>query len=151
MDQENAGGAGRADLLGTVGSAARGVPGGRVVTASVVCPMCGSPDSESAEFEASGGECFCVACCLPIGILDGDIARAFGRADASLWKLTPGPSAEPAALDSCPDGHGVFQMAVALCLDADDSVRGVTVGLRCVEDGGLHLYVDNARVTTPGA
>ncbi|MEV8626002.1 hypothetical protein [Streptomyces sp. NPDC051079] len=35
-------------------------------------------------------------------------------------------------------------MAVAMVLDQDDAVRRISVGLRCPELGGLHLYIDNA-------
>ncbi|MEU6986649.1 hypothetical protein ABZ946_24975 [Streptomyces sp. NPDC046324] len=138
------------DLLRKVEQAARGLPGGRVVTAVVVCERCGAGGVASAEFEVWEGECFCVGCLLPI---DADVLTTTFRRTGALsgvpWTLTPSqtlpcPSPAPAGYLSCPEGHGVFQVAVALVLDGEASVRAVSAGLRCPEDGGLRLLLDNA-------
>ncbi|MEU7114707.1 hypothetical protein [Streptomyces sp. NPDC046182] len=143
---------GRDDLLRKVEQATRGLPGGRVVTAVVVCERCGAGGVASDEFEVWEGECFCVGCLLPI---DGDVLTTAFRRSGALsgvpWTLTPShtlpcPSAAPAGYLSCPEEHGVFQVAVALALDGEASVRAVSVGLRCPEDGGLHVFLDNARL-----
>lgn len=136
--------------------AARGLTDGQVVTAAVVCELCGSGDFDSAEFEVWDGECYCVGCLLPIGVRDGDVlTRTFQRPDAPPWTLaptkTPGMPARPAEYFKCPQGHGVFQVAVALVLDGDASVRTISVGLRCPEDGGLHLFIDNEQVMSTRA
>ncbi|MEU4269993.1 hypothetical protein [Streptomyces sp. NPDC026092] len=160
MDHENgwsagpvgAGDTGRDELVRMVRGAARELPGGQVVTASVVCEACSAGEFESAVYEVWAGECHCWGCLLPIGVQDGDVTRVFGRASAYPWKLaptegTPDPAAEPADYFWCPEGHKVFQVAVGLVLDESASVRAMSVGLRCPEDGGLHLFIDNARVT----
>ncbi|MEU7037453.1 hypothetical protein ABZ958_27715 [Streptomyces sp. NPDC046237] len=144
---------GRDDLLRKVEHVARGLPGGRVVTAVVVCERCGAGGVASDEFEVWEGECFCVGCLLPI---DEDVLAASFRRSGALsgvpGTLTPSPTlpcpsaAAAAGYLSCPEGHGVFQVAVALALDPEASVRAVSVGLRCPEDGGLHVFLDNARM-----
>ncbi|MFJ3582115.1 hypothetical protein ACIPPS_07750 [Streptomyces sp. NPDC090127] len=137
---------GRDALLALVEQGARGLPDEQVVTAAAVCELCGSGDFATAEFEVRLGECYCVGCLLPIGVRDGDVlARAFQRPGSLPWRLTH-MTGRPDQV-TCPEGHVVFQVAVALVLDGDAAARSVSVGLRCPEDGGLHLYVDNARVS----
>ncbi|MEU9164163.1 hypothetical protein AB0D29_28335 [Streptomyces sp. NPDC048424] len=144
--------AGPEDVLRMVRGGARTEPGGRVEALVAECVLCGGG---ADEFEAAKGECFCVGCCIPLGIKDGEM-----RPDAYPWTLeptetplppaSPGPGFERSDLPRCPAGHDVFQVAVALALTRDGAVRGISVGLRCPEDGALCLYVDNARVV-PGA
>ncbi|WP_030721871.1 hypothetical protein [Streptomyces sp. NRRL F-2580] len=144
--------AGPGDVLRMVRGAARAEPGGRVEALVAECVLCGAG---ADEFEVAKGECFCVGCCIPVGIADGDMCP-----DAYPWTLepsgaplppaSPGPGFEPSDLPHCPAGHAVFQVAVALAFAQDGAVRGISVGLRCPEDGALCLYVDNARVV-PGA
>ncbi|KOV13768.1 hypothetical protein ADK90_36740 [Streptomyces sp. XY413] len=136
------------DFLRGVRGAVRMEPGGRVEARIARCAMCGA---EEEEFEAAKGECFCVGCCLPLGITDGEVHPA-----AYPWRLepsgvplppaSPGPGFEASDLPRCPAGHDVFHVAVALALAADGAVRGITVGLWCPEDGASCLYVDDARV-----
>ncbi|MFJ3979433.1 hypothetical protein [Streptomyces sp. NPDC090021] len=145
--------AGPEDALRLVRGAVRGEPGGRVETLLATCTMCGA---EEDEFEVAAGECFCVGCCIPLGITDGDV-----RSGARRWRLeptgtplppsSPGPGLEPGDLPRCPAGHDVFQVAVALSFTAEGEVRGLSVGLRCPVDGALCLYVDDARVVAYGA
>ncbi|MFJ3875906.1 hypothetical protein ACIPW5_00445 [Streptomyces sp. NPDC090077] len=140
------------DLLRLVRGATRTEAGGRVEALIAECLMCGE---RTDEFEVAKGECFCVGCCLPLGIADGAM-----HTDAYPWTLepsaaplppaSPGPGFEPSDFPRCPAGHGVFQVAVALAVTQDGAVRGLSVALRCPEDGALILYVDDARVT-PGA
>ncbi|MEU9375943.1 hypothetical protein AB0D94_19445 [Streptomyces sp. NPDC048255] len=122
---------------------------------SIECGLCGSEGFEWAEFQVWAGECYCVGCLIPIGVLDGDVHdRMFPGAGASWWRLTfPDsrfPPDGPAEFSRCPAGHMVFQAAVALTLSEDGLVRGLSAGLRCPEDGGLHLFIDNAQVTLLG-
>ncbi|MFF9016836.1 hypothetical protein ACF09C_28185 [Streptomyces sp. NPDC014870] len=156
MDHENGwgpgpvgeGDVGRDALVGVVRRSAAGLPGGRVVVAAVVCELCGSGEFASDEFEVWGGECHCIGCLLPIGVRDGDVLpRAFGMADGRPWTLPPvDASPEPEGYLNCPQGHGVFHVAVALVLDEAAAVRAVSVGLRCPEDGALHLFLDRRPV-----
>ncbi|MFI6006444.1 hypothetical protein ACIA98_39810 [Streptomyces sp. NPDC051366] len=69
---------------------------------------------------------------------------ALAPSEVPLPPASPGPGFEPTDLPDCPSGHAVFQVAVALALSEDGAVRGISVGLRCPEDGALCLYVDNA-------
>lgn len=141
--------AGHEDVLHLVRSATRTEPGGRVETLAVACELCGP---EGGGLEVAKGECFCVGCCFPIGIADGDVYPpaypwTLEPSAAPLPPASPGPGFEPSDLPRCPAGHDVFQAAVALSFAEDGTtVRGISVGLRCPEDGALLLYVDNARV-----
>ncbi|MFE7094855.1 hypothetical protein [Streptomyces erythrochromogenes] len=141
--------AGPEEVLRVLRDAVRAEPGGRVETLVAVCEMRGCGE---VEFEVAKGECFCVACCIPLGITDG-----YAHPDAPYpWRLepsgaplppaSPGPGFEPPDLPRCPAGHDLFHVAVALSFAADGMLRGISVGLRCPEDGALCLYVDNARV-----
>lgn len=40
----------------------------------------------------------------------------------------------------------MFLVAVAYAFAADGALCGLSVGLKCPEDGALRLHVDNARV-----
>ncbi|MGW6878443.1 hypothetical protein ACWGHA_39645 [Streptomyces xanthophaeus] len=136
---------GREELLELVGRAAKGLTAGRVVTAAVECGPCGAEGFEWAEFEVWGREYYCFGCLLPIGVLDGDVQeRVLPGAGTAWWRLTP---EEPAAYVKCPAGHMAFQAAVALTLSEDGQVQSLSAGLRCPEDGGLHLLLDNEPVT----
>ncbi|MFI5546671.1 hypothetical protein ACIA6E_23195 [Streptomyces sp. NPDC051815] len=141
--------AGHEDVLRLVLDATRPEPGGRVLARAVACELCGP---EGGGFEVAKGECFCVGCCVPVGIVDGGV-----EPDAYPWRLeaggaplppaSPGPGFEPSDLPECPWGHGVLDVAAAFAFAADGTtVRAVSVGLKCPEDGALLLYVDNARV-----
>ncbi|MFF8262618.1 hypothetical protein [Streptomyces virginiae] len=145
--------AGPEDLLRMVRGAARTAPGGRVDARIARCVMCGADEDE---FEVAKGECFCVGCCIPLGVTDGDVHPVahpwrLEPSEAPLPPASPGPGFKASDLPRCPAGHDVFHVAVALAFAADGAVRGVTVGLRCPEDGALCLYVDNARVVAAGA
>ncbi|MFD9520913.1 hypothetical protein [Streptomyces sp. NPDC059979] len=127
---------------------------GRVEALVAECVLCGTG---ADEFEVAKGECFCVGCCIPVGITDGDMCPAaypwtLEPSEVPLPPASPGPGFEPSDLPCCPAGHAVFQVEVevALAFAEDGAVRGISVGLRCPEDGALCLYVDNARVV-PGA
>ncbi|MFD8630961.1 hypothetical protein [Streptomyces sp. NPDC059533] len=151
LEHEDArtGGDGREDLLHLVRKAARPEPdGGRVETRLAVCELCGGGTDE---FEVAALEAYCVGCCIPIGIWDGDLhpgARPWTLEPSGvpLPPVSPGPGPEPMDLPTCPAGHRLFHVAVALAFARDGAVRGITVGLQCAHDGALHLYVDNARV-----
>ncbi|WP_158943304.1 hypothetical protein [Streptomyces sp. NRRL S-378] len=140
--------AGPEDVLRRVRGAVRGEPGGRVETWVAECTMCGAGEDE---FEVAKGECFCVGCCIPLGITDGDVCPTARRwrlepSEAPLPPSSPGPGFEPPDLPRCPAGHDVFQVAIALSFTGEGEVRGISVGLRCPVDGALCLYVDDARV-----
>ncbi|MFJ1566604.1 hypothetical protein ACIOG8_20690 [Streptomyces erythrochromogenes] len=146
--------AGPEDVLRLLRNAVRAEPGGRVETLVAECEMCGSGE---VEFEVAKGECFCVGCCIPLGITDGyahpDAAHPWRLepSGAPLPPASPGPGFEPPDLPRCPAGHDLFHVAVALSFAADGVLRGISVGLRCPEDGALCLYVDNARVVPRAA
>ncbi|WP_405982781.1 hypothetical protein [Streptomyces sp. NBC_00158] len=115
--------------------------------ALVVCRWCGAD-----EFEVVARECFCVGCCLPLGVpngwedgFPGQFPWRLEPTAAPLPPATPGPRIRREEVCWCPGGHGVFETAVAYALE-DGRVRGLTVGLRCPEDGTMHLYIDDARV-----
>ncbi|MFD8884248.1 hypothetical protein ACFV0H_17225 [Streptomyces erythrochromogenes] len=140
--------AGPEDVLRLLRDAVRPEPGGRVEILVAECETCGPGE----EFEVAKGECFCVGCCIPLGITDGyahpaaDYPWRLEASEVPLPPASPGPGFEPPDLPRCPAGHDVFHVAVALAFAADGALRGVSVGLRCAEDGALCLYVDNARV-----
>ncbi|RST04333.1 hypothetical protein EF910_17460 [Streptomyces sp. WAC07149] len=139
------------DMLRMVRGATPAEPGGHVEARVAECALCGAG---ADEFEAAKGECFCVGCCIPVGITDGDVHPpaypwTLEPSEAPLPPASPGPDFEPSDLPRCPAGHEVFQTAIALAFARDGAVRGISVALRCPEDGALCLYVDNARVA-PG-
>lgn len=123
----------------------------RVEALMIVCTMCGSE-----EFELNG-ECWCVGCCLPLGVPDG---REEGFPGQYAWRLEPSEAPLPSSLSGpwskpedvrCPEGHDVFETAVAVALTEDRRICGLSVGLRCPDDGLLTLYVNNARVVPTGS
>ncbi|WP_435972961.1 hypothetical protein [Streptomyces sp. Qhu_M48] len=135
------GGAGGGGLLWLLGGAGHG-PGAadrRIVTGPLVCRYCAHD-----EYEVTALECFCVGCCLPLGVQDGEI-----HAEDASWRLAPSATAAwGAATDMvrCSTGHDLFQVAAAYGLGADGRVERLSVGLRCVADGSLALFVDDAPV-----
>ncbi|AZM92781.1 hypothetical protein D1J60_33685 [Streptomyces sp. W1SF4] len=136
-------------LLRTVSRAAEQSEGdaGAAETVFVVCRWCGAQ-----EFEVVARECFCYGCCLPLGVSDG---WEDGFPGQHPWRLepsytplppsTPGPRILPEEVCRCPQGHGVFETAISFTLTDDQRIRSLSVGLRCPDDGYLHLYIDNAR------
>ncbi|MFJ3966193.1 hypothetical protein [Streptomyces sp. NPDC090036] len=79
--------AGAGEVVRMVCDAARAEPGGRVEALVVSCELCGSG---ADGFEVAKGGCFCVGCCIPVGITGGDAYPA-----AYPWTLaasaSPGP------------------------------------------------------------
>ncbi|MFF3013752.1 hypothetical protein [Streptomyces sp. NPDC057939] len=45
----------------------------------------------------------------------------------------------------------MFETAIAVALTAGRRICGLTVALRCPDDGLLHLYINNARVVPTGS
>ncbi|MFF9982492.1 hypothetical protein [Streptomyces erythrochromogenes] len=146
--------AGTEDLLRLLRDAVRAEPGGRVELVVAECELCGAGE---VEFEVAKGECFCVGCCIPLGITDGyahpDVAHPWRLepSGAPLPPASPGRGFEPSDLPRCPAGHDLFHVAVALAFALDGVLRGISVALRCPEDGVVGLYVDNARVVPRAA
>ncbi|MEV6399438.1 hypothetical protein AB0M39_32400 [Streptomyces sp. NPDC051907] len=115
----------------------------------IVCGLCGWD-----QFEVAAGECFCETCCVPLGIQDGGIYS--DASVCSLWSLAPsdashpagsgGASVTPADPVRCPAGHDLFHVAAAYTITANGQISRLSVGLRCLVDGALSLFVDNARV-----
>jgi hypothetical protein len=106
----------------------RGVAGDRPVkvTASV-CGACGGRRFFVLVDDVEGGaERECSACG----------SRAFIADSEEFWD-----DADPGAA-SCPCGGEEFESAVAFSLAGDGSVRWVTVGLRCQQDGAVGSYAD---------
>ncbi|WP_223187790.1 hypothetical protein [Streptomyces sp. CBMA29] len=120
-------------LLSLVSEAVRCEPGERIVTTSVVCPLC-----DTDTFEVAGNECFCEGCCVPAGLEDGELHSC------ELPFVLAGSVARPDPV--CPEGHDVFQVALAYGLGEDHEVRRLSVGLRCPIDGALDLLLNNAPV-----
>ncbi|MFJ3832784.1 hypothetical protein ACIPWI_33245 [Streptomyces sp. NPDC090046] len=81
--------AGPGEVVRMVCDAARAEPGGRVEVLVVSCELCGSG---ADGFEVAKGECFCVGCCIPVGITDGD---AYPAAYPAAYPRTLAPSASP--------------------------------------------------------
>ncbi|MGW9454194.1 hypothetical protein [Streptomyces sp. NPDC055632] len=133
-------------LLSLLGRTVLREPLGQVVITTFVCRWC-----DWDQFEVAGDECFCVGCCLPAGIVDGEV-----HAEESAWELAPSVSPLPwpredfheSADPACPADHDVFQMAVAFALAADGRVCRLSVGLRCPTDGALRLHLDNVHVVS---
>ncbi|MET9126872.1 hypothetical protein [Streptomyces sp. NPDC004528] len=62
--------------------------------------------------------------------------RAFIADSEEFWEdADPGEAC-------CPCGSEEFETAVAFSLAGDESVRWVTVGLRCQKDGAVGVYAD---------
>ncbi|MFH7599559.1 hypothetical protein WDV06_31335 [Streptomyces racemochromogenes] len=98
------------------------VYGSRVVITPAVCEGCGG-----REFLVLAGdrgvERECSACCGRAFLADREDVRTEGFwDDGSGWAV-------------CPCGGGEFEAALAFSFDGAGSVRSVTAGLRCVEDG----------------
>ncbi|MFC9484568.1 hypothetical protein ACFTZM_00625 [Streptomyces hydrogenans] len=135
-------------LMSLLGRTALREPLGRTVITVVACRWC-----DWDQFEVAGDECFCEGCCLPVGILDGDVYEG-----GSAWEIAPSVSPLPRSREvfrrsadpACPAGHDVFQVAVALALAADGRVCRLSVGLRCPADGALRLQLDNVNVVSRG-
>lgn len=139
---------GRDALLRSVRVATRG---DRVEAMMIVCTMCGSE-----QFELNG-ECWCIGCCLPLGVADG---REEGFPGQYGWRLESSEAPLPSSLSGpwskpedvwCPEGHGVFETAIAVALTEERRICGLSMGLRCPEDGLLTLYIDNAGVMPTGS
>ncbi|MFE2527427.1 hypothetical protein ACFXEL_24640 [Streptomyces sp. NPDC059382] len=129
---------GRAALLRLVGTAE---------AVRLICRWCGAD-----EFEAVGRELFCFGCCLPMGVPDGGDDGFPGQFP---WNLEPSHAPLPAhtpdscefgAIRRCPVGHRVFEVALVFVPTEDRRIHRLTIGLRCPDEGWLHLYIDNARV-----
>ncbi|WP_377268337.1 hypothetical protein [Peterkaempfera sp. SMS 1(5)a] len=68
-------------------------------------------------------------------------SRAFIADSAEYWSEEHWEDDEPGAA-GCPCGSEEFEAAVAFSLAGDGSVRWVTVGLRCAQDGFAGVYAD---------
>lgn len=66
----------------------------------------------------------------------GCAGRAFIADSEEFWD-----DADPGEA-GCPCGSDEFETAVAYSLGGDGSVRWVTVGLRCRQDGAVGIYAD---------
>ncbi|WP_216858070.1 hypothetical protein [Actinomadura verrucosospora] len=115
-----------ADLAGYLEElAAGGYLVGRVVEA--VCAGCGGQAFRLRADCAEGAvERSCVGCGQGVLMLDS----------AEYWS-----DAEPEAV-VCPCGADVFDVAVGFSMRPDDSVRWISVGIRCVADGVLGRCAD---------
>ncbi|MFD8975565.1 MULTISPECIES: hypothetical protein [Streptomyces] len=138
-----------AGLMSLVEGSLRTETGERVVAVPVACRLCGSDGV--GEFEVWAGDCHCVGCLIGIGVWHGDDPETFPSPTLVFpWRLVPSVTALPSLSSGdyfrCSGGSMVFQVAVAMVLGRDDAVRRISVGLRCSEHGGLHLYIDNAHV-----
>ncbi|MFE2044566.1 hypothetical protein ACFXAZ_27310 [Streptomyces sp. NPDC059477] len=80
---------------------------------------------------ASGAERECAGCG----------ARAFIADSGEYWDEEFWEGDEPGTA-GCPCGGEEFEAAVAFSLGGDGSVRWVTLGLRCAEDGFCGIYAD---------
>ncbi|MFE1290289.1 hypothetical protein [Streptomyces sp. NPDC058751] len=95
-----------------------------------VCGGCGGR-TFSVLVNASAAERECSGC----------RGRAFIADSEEYWNEESWEDDEPCAID-CPCGSEEFEAAVAFSLGDDGSVRWVTVGLRCVEDGSCGVGTD---------
>ncbi|MET9934001.1 MULTISPECIES: hypothetical protein [unclassified Streptomyces] len=135
-----------AGLVSLLGATVLREPLGRVVIEPVVCRWC-----EGDRFEVSGGECFCEGCCLPVGLVDGDVhvrGASWRLAPSAPSSLRPGEALPAPADPVCPAGHDVFEVVAARVLAVDGRVRRLSVGLRCPVDGTARLHLDDVRVVT---
>lgn len=137
-------------LMALLARAGAQAPDGRRSTVRVVCRFC-----EWDLFEVSAGECFCLGCCLPLGVRDGDV-----YSPVVTWELVNrGGSSQDScggaliltSMDMCPAGHGEFEVAASYTMDTEGRVCRVSIGLRCPVDGALWLFVDDARVVLRAA
>lgn len=67
--------------------------------------------------------------------------RAFVADSEEFWNEESWEDDEP-GVAGCPCGGEEFEAAVAFSLGGDGSVRWVTLGLRCTEDGFCGVYAD---------
>ncbi|TJZ90687.1 hypothetical protein [Actinacidiphila oryziradicis] len=106
----------------------RDAGGGRLVKiAPSVCSACdGRVFFVLVDDIEGGAERECSACG----------SRAFIADSEEFWE-----DADPRAA-GCPCGSEEFEAAIAFSLADDGSVRWVTVGLRCRQDGVLGVYAD---------
>ncbi|MER6672897.1 hypothetical protein [Streptomyces sp. NPDC000983] len=95
-----------------------------------VCAGCGR-GVFSLLVNASGAERECSGCG----------GRAFIADSEEYWNEESWEEDEPGVAE-CPCGSEEFEAAVAFSLGGDGSVRWVTVGLRCTEDGFCGIYAD---------
>ncbi|MFB9603711.1 hypothetical protein ACFFTQ_12090 [Streptomyces roseofulvus] len=107
------------------------VDGRPVRIAACVCGGCGGRVF-LVLVNGSGAERACAGCG----------SRAFVADSGEYWDEESWEDDEPgpAGCPSC--GSEEFEAAVAFSLGGDGSVRWVTVGLRCVEDGFCGVYAD---------
>ncbi|WP_406330601.1 hypothetical protein [Streptomyces sp. NBC_00203] len=109
----------------------RGAVDGRRV--KIVPSVCGGCDGRLffVLVNASGAERECSGCG----------SRAFIADSEECWNAEAWEDDEPGAA-GCPCANEEFEAAVAFSLADDGSVRWVTVGLRCVQDGFSGVYAD---------
>ncbi|MGW6539087.1 hypothetical protein ACWGBV_09160 [Streptomyces sp. NPDC055051] len=124
-------------------------PDERTTITPLVCPAC-----DWNRFEVVDDECFCEGCCLPLGIEDGGV-----HPNGYPWRLSPAhphpspaspahpSSAQPSPVLACPDGHDLFEAALALTTTPPDEPRRLSLALRCADDGTVLLHIDNATIT----
>ncbi|MFV2174570.1 hypothetical protein ACFHW2_16980 [Actinomadura sp. LOL_016] len=107
--------------------------------------LCGADDDRPVTIVGSvcgacGGRVFRVLVDEVEGAVErrcaGCADRAFVADSAEFWD-----DADPGAA-GCPCGGEEFEVAVAFSRAADDSVRWVTVGLRCERDGVTGIWAD---------
>ncbi|MEU2660046.1 hypothetical protein ABZ615_32595 [Streptomyces sp. NPDC007325] len=111
-------------------------PDERITITPLVCPACGWN-----RFEVVADECFCEGCCLPLGVEDGGV-----HPNGYPWRLTPAHP-DPSPVFACPDGHDLFEAALALTTTPRDEPRRLSLALRCTDDGTGFLHIDNATIT----
>jgi hypothetical protein len=109
----------------------RGAVDGRPVRiVPSVCEACGGPRF-FVLVNMSGAQRECSGCG----------SRAFIADSEEYWNEESWEDDEPGAA-GCPCGSEEFEAAVAFSLGGDRSVRWVTVGLRCIDDGFSGVYAD---------
>lgn len=111
-------------------------PDERITITSLICPTCGWD-----QFEVVADECFCEGCCLPLGIEDGGV-----HPNGHPWHLTPARP-HPSGAFACPDGHDLFEAALALTTTPAAEPRRLSLALRCTADDTAFLHIDNATIT----
>ena len=92
-----------------------------------ICAQCAGTSFRVAVDDDEGcGQRTCVTC--------GDVA--FIADSAHYW-----PDASPGEC-ACPCGGEVFAVGVGFALNADNEIRWISLGLRCLTDGTLGVYTD---------
>ncbi|MEV7419402.1 hypothetical protein [Streptomyces sp. NPDC089919] len=127
-------------LLRLVRDTHRGKPATEPVL--VICRWCGA-----TEFTVGDTECFCIGCCLPLGVGNGE---EHGFPGQYPWRLEAGDTPIPACAAQrccCHDGHAEFELALATTPGPDHRPRTLTIALHCPQDHSLHLYLSNAHLT----